>query len=366
MAASEPDLYPNLDFLRAWAVLAVVVFHLLLFLQVQVPGPLNFHSFGHWGVLMFFVHTSLVLNLSLDRLSLKAAGNGVYWPFMLQRAFRIYPLSIAVVVLTVAAHLPVQEIRHGQIFGQELSAGAILANLFLVQNLSGSESAEVPLWSLPYEMQMYLVLPLLFVVARRARSALPLLLIWLVGLIAVARPWFFKRHGIPDIVAYLPLFVPGVIAYRLASRTAARLPAPLWPLALAFITAIFLLDPSAMRGAICCLLLGLAIPQFKQISQPLLRKAAQLVSQYSYSIYLMHFICLWWAFQALQGVAAANRWIAFIVSLVVASWVGYHLIEAPMIRLGRRGAAYLLSRQTTSTAAPNGAPVGSGLRDSAG
>src|SRR5580658_10043359 len=55
----------NLDFLRSAAVLFVVVFHLLLFFQRDHLGHFNL-PMGHWGVMIFFVHTSLVLMFSLE------------------------------------------------------------------------------------------------------------------------------------------------------------------------------------------------------------------------------------------------------------------------------------------------------------
>ena len=63
---------PNLDILRAVAVLTVVVDHLvptLRFHGYEVPRSvqsLTLHI-GHAGVLAFFVHTSLVLMYSLER-----------------------------------------------------------------------------------------------------------------------------------------------------------------------------------------------------------------------------------------------------------------------------------------------------------
>lgn len=74
MTAREEETNSNLDFMRACAVLCVVGFHLMLLFQIAIPGPFVFHSIGYWGVLVFFVHTSLVLNLSLARQARRAQG----------------------------------------------------------------------------------------------------------------------------------------------------------------------------------------------------------------------------------------------------------------------------------------------------
>jgi hypothetical protein len=61
----------NLDLLRSFAVLCVLVFHLLLFFgHGRVPHGAG--SLGHWGVLVFFVHTSIVLMASIERLQRRA------------------------------------------------------------------------------------------------------------------------------------------------------------------------------------------------------------------------------------------------------------------------------------------------------
>ena len=81
----------NLNVLRASAVMAVLVDHL--------ANAAN-HSMallGRVGVLMFFVHTACVLMASLER-------NPSTFAFYVRRAFRIYPLAIAVVL--VASALP--------------------------------------------------------------------------------------------------------------------------------------------------------------------------------------------------------------------------------------------------------------------
>jgi peptidoglycan/LPS O-acetylase OafA/YrhL len=87
----------NLDLLRTLAVCDVVGFHLLLFFKKGNLGSI--WAIGRWGVLLFFIHTSLVLMLSLERQEQKLAGTNIFWPFYIRRIFRILPLSMLVVTL---------------------------------------------------------------------------------------------------------------------------------------------------------------------------------------------------------------------------------------------------------------------------
>jgi peptidoglycan/LPS O-acetylase OafA/YrhL len=95
----------NLDFLRSVAVLCVLGFHInLYFLKIHYIQHdnfrgIDFHQVGQWGVLMFFVHTSLVLMFSLERMQLRYAGESLFVPFLTRRIFRIYPLSLFIVSL---------------------------------------------------------------------------------------------------------------------------------------------------------------------------------------------------------------------------------------------------------------------------
>src|SRR4029077_4966072 len=56
----------NLDLLRSAAVILVFVNHLLLFLGLTHAGEF-LRPLGRWGVQLFFVHSSLVLMMSLER-----------------------------------------------------------------------------------------------------------------------------------------------------------------------------------------------------------------------------------------------------------------------------------------------------------
>ena len=118
----------NLDFLRAVAVLCVFSAHLLDSLGIYNPG-----SLGRFGVIIFFVHTSLVLMGSLNRLENSGLTNE--WrlsvAFYIRRCFRIYPLAMFAVLLTPLFQIPQNPFQTYTWFGSK----AFLSNLALTENL---------------------------------------------------------------------------------------------------------------------------------------------------------------------------------------------------------------------------------------
>ena len=126
--------------------------------------PYDFYL-GRIGVLFFFVHTSLVLMYSLARMS--SHPDCLFARFYVRRAFRIYRLSIAAVLASLLLQIPPLP---WEPIGVRSLPG-IASNLALTMNLTYTPPILGPLWSLPLEVQMYLVLPLLFVVIRRGGVA---------------------------------------------------------------------------------------------------------------------------------------------------------------------------------------------------
>ena len=164
----------NLDVLRAIAVMLVLFAHTTKATRLG-PTALTDRidvNLGRFGVLLFFVHTALVLMMSMQR-----SADRPLWPlrFYIQRIFRIYPLSILCVVAVLLLHIPFMPFRAFAL----PSAANILQNLTLTQNLTqphpirvgnlivANNSVSHPMWSLPFEIQMYLLLPLAFVFLRR-------------------------------------------------------------------------------------------------------------------------------------------------------------------------------------------------------
>lgn len=343
MNASQEN--SNLDCLRSSAVLFVLGFHVLyLFEQRDSPGVSRLgllHSVGRWGVLIFFVHTSLVLMFSLERQQLHFPGKPSYIPFLARRVFRIFPLSLAIVLLVTVLKLPVAALTDGKFMAAHLGWGGILSNLLLLQNLTHTDSVIIPLWSLPFEMQMYLFLPVLFLLVRSRRYAWAFPLLWAAFAFVGSHGGWMERHGVTDLIIFVPCFLSGIVAYKLTKTWRLRLPAFLWPIALGALTVFYLEGPTYQRAWYSCLMLGVAIPQFQEMTNRISRKTFQVIARYSYGIYLTHFICIWLAFQAVGSVPGWLRWAILLITVSVFPYLLYHLLEKPMMRIGERVAAAL-------------------------
>lgn len=329
---------PNLDFLRSAAVLFVVFFHVLRVFEqnhvVDKKSIVAWHSLGSWGVMIFFVHTSLVLMFSLERQYIRFPGEPASLPFLVRRLFRIFPLSMFVVACVVILKLPVADTIAGHFFPAALSWPGVLANIFLVQNLTRTPSVIAPLWSLPYEMQMYLFLPALYLFVRKARGIAPLGILWVTAFVAAIPAEHLDRIGFPNLLEFGPLFLSGVVAYRLTKAKSLQLPAWLFPVAVVGITAIYLSKPIYMRGWACSLLMGICIPQFKQISATAAKRVFTVIARYSYGIYLAHFACIWLAFEVCARLPMWAQFLILLATLVSVPFDLYHIVEEPLIRAG--------------------------------
>jgi peptidoglycan/LPS O-acetylase OafA/YrhL len=339
----------NLDVLRAVAVLCVVLAHLLETLRLS-PSVIGITDaqIGRIGVLLFFVHTSLVLMSSLER-----GGEGEGWVgrFYLRRAFRIYPLAIAVILLTVAFHIP-----SGRAPVVTPTTGTVLSNLLLVQNLTNSPDVTGNLWTLPIELQMYLLLPALYLIARRSVA----LVVAALG-VSVAAFYFVAYAPIPGlwrltVTQFGPCFVGGgVLAYAILRRKRRTLPSWTWPLVLAAAIPVFvLLNRSGMlpqNGWPFAIFVGIATPFVREIPASLFHRVTKTIAKYSYGIYLTHGAALGYGFYIARSASPAIQWTIFLVLFVSIPWILYTYVEAPGIALGQR----IVNRPMTQ-AATVGAP----------
>lgn len=278
----------RLDVLRATAVLCVLADHTIV---AQTGETRALWTLGRLGVLLFFVHTALVLMASLERSGDRSAQ------FYVRRAFRLYPLSIVTVLAVVALRLP-KHIVPGDGVPLPVDPRTLAANLTLTTNLVGADHVIGTLWSLPLEVQMYMLLPLCFLVARRGvRSTLQLM-----GVACAL--WFVQRTNEHfwrlGVLAFGPVFLLGVLAYAWIRE----------------------------RGPI------------RDLPESRLTHASFVVAKYSYGIYLLHIPALGVAFVWGAPWPVPVQWLVYTTLLVTLPVVAYHGLEAPGIQWGKRLAGH--------------------------
>ena len=316
--ASQGDR--NLDVLRAIAVLVVLVAHCC-----PASGPQE--ADGHYGGLSFFVHTARVLLLSLRR---QGGPLDLAWRGDIQRVFRIYPLRILCVLATLALR-----ISWPYAVFTPRSGLSITANLLLVQNfLHERLSISPPLWSLPFELQMYAVLPAIFWLLRRRGMGAAVCLAALSVELAFVELRMNPFRGL-WITRYVPCFMGGAFAYC-AYNSRRRFSWWLWPVVIGSLGMVYgMSKQTAPSDWITCMVLGLLAPAFREAPPNLMSKAGAVVARYSYGIYLSHAPLLWLCFQRLAAVPVVVRWAAFAALICVIPAGLYHLIEEPFIRAGK-------------------------------
>jgi peptidoglycan/LPS O-acetylase OafA/YrhL len=349
----------NLDVLRAFAVSSVLADHVYMAMS---GGSYLWLAYwlGQAGVLAFFVHTSLVLMSSLER-----QGDGPAWvrTFYIRRAFRIYPLAIASIAFVVFAHI-----------GSEVPLGGttkafvapkmsvILSNVLLVQNLAGAPNLIRVLWSLPIEVQMYVVLPLCYLIARKR----PLLLAP-VFVLGIAGTYARIHEAIPglwrvDLLFYVPCFLCGVLAYAMVRRrrSSGKVPSRVWMAFLPALLATYAIffvphnvaaltwDRRPWMQWTYCLAIALMIPAVAELPEGIFTRTAHTVAKYSYGVYLLHVPSLWISFTLFPHTSLAARMAVALVLIIALPVIAFHAIESPCIRLGMRFATMLSSNRETA------------------
>jgi peptidoglycan/LPS O-acetylase OafA/YrhL len=360
----------NLDVLRAIAVLCVLGDHVLR-IWYRAIGPVTVDQIGTFGVFIFFVHTSLVLMPSLERLRLNGF-TGAHWirAFYMRRAFRIYPVAWVTIAIALRLRIPPFFFdRWGIINPFTVPATKqLIGNILLSQNLLGVTSILSTMWSLAVEVQMYLVLPFAFLLARRSLRGF--IGVGVVGVALSAFEWHI-RYGTMDVplmwrltvLQYVPCFMCGVLAYALIYRREHRNGAarPVNPLAggtmfLAIVAALVVFVVAERHVGTyawswpACLVLGLAIPYTREFAGGVLTRVAHEIATYSYGIYLLHPVALWVGFVMLRQYGVAVQCATFVVLVVALPVFAYHFVEKPCIQWGQRLLHGPLTRAATAGA----------------
>lgn len=309
-----------IDAARGIAILMVVLVHHTAAVAKIMPlgdAATLIGGYGQMGVQLFFVASALTLCMSQSRRGGQSLGD-----FYLRRFFRIAPLYYVGIILYALIDLVAP--REG--FGA-YTAGNILANLTFVHGFVPSAINDVVPggWSIGGEMAFYAVFPFLFAAADaafRKWGALPivafagLLVALYVGawhVIPLVTPFEITRNNIFYYwaPAHVVVFCIGIAAFFL-TRNGERWPAwvdlvgllgltagslALWR---SGYTAAFAIIPSCSAVSFVFLIQLLARLRF----DPERRSMIERIGVVSYSMYVWHFVVVWFATPLiLEGVA---------------------------------------------------------------
>jgi peptidoglycan/LPS O-acetylase OafA/YrhL len=316
----------NLDILRSLAVGLVVVSHFLMYAHINfLAGWL--HWTGLTGVCFFFVHTCLVLMWSLER-------DPHTGRFYIRRLFRLFPLWLVVLFTVVILHIPVSPPAAPDFAYLAVGARELLANATMTFNFWFGARIVGASWSLPIEADMYLLLPLLFFFVRTTRALWVLLVVDALVIVSVWSVYGVRAAPSATLAICIPYFLPGVMGYALTKTVRPFLPAWTFVAFLLLLSAVDVRVGNLFVSSFFCLTVGLGIPFFRQVTWRPLARASHLVARYSYGIYLCHIPSICVGLHYLHSWILPLRLAAIAVTLTVSSVALYHLVEAPMIRLG--------------------------------
>jgi len=332
--------YPFVDALRGIAVLLVMMHHATMIYGRNIYSDLliSFKSEGSRGVELFFIVSAFTLFRSL---TLRSKDEKHFIRnFFIRRFFRISPLYYLVILFYLVAFFsgiiiwftPVSTINFSH-----------LLTLFTYTNgFNKYYNTFIPgAWTINVEMTFYVLLPLLFIfITSLKRSILVFFISCILFLIPVNN--YFLPH--------LPIFLLGIVGYFLLEFWKGKNEIKIiQKLDLSFILvgslySIFLLrltSPSPLLAGVLFLILfcRICLAPTRILVNPFL----EYIGKISFSLYLTHFIVLYYMsrfhFINFATKPFMNFSIRFIVLLgisIVVSTITFLFIEVPGQKVGKK------------------------------
>lgn len=331
------ERHNNFDALRLVAAISVIFSHAFLIGEgTQDPEPLFWLTGGQTvlgvvGVFVFFTISGYLVTQSFE-----ATGSPVR--FLAKRGLRIYPGLLACLLVSafvmgplVSDLAPAAYLRSTEVYHYVASNFAMVmpANTLPGVAFSGYSAGSVidgPLWTLPSEVLMYLMVCALGMLRWLSLPViLPLLLLGLGGL------WFdtaSSEYFIGSAVWLLPFFAAGMALYRLRSKKILRGSLALLALAGLVISvpfhAFILLFPIFGSYLVIYLAFAQRLPVIK----------AARFGDLSYGLYIYGWPIEQWLVRLNGGTLAWPTLFALALPLsAAAAYLSWHLVEARALRL---------------------------------
>jgi peptidoglycan/LPS O-acetylase OafA/YrhL len=340
----ESDRMIYLDLLRIASSYMIILYHFqnqMSFGEATATVRARFEGFTLAVDLFFFISGFVISSVY----SGKVSNASTFGKFMGKRVARLVPLHWATFavfagfgILNAMGHLPS---NHPEIYDVKCA----IPNLLLLHafGICRSLTFNYVSWSISAEMGMYLLFPILALIAVKRRVA-PLVVVAIIGLLTIASArtgawleWSFDL----GVVRALPSFLLGMGAFQYRAALA-RLPwASGWLLVacIAFVAGCLLQWPKLLLLAFVYCIGALGIAASEQPSSRIARRLAPL-GQLTYSLYMLHPLIqsvlltgIGAGLLKLRGVPMNLFVIGTMVLMVPIAWLSLVLFERPA-RLG--------------------------------
>lgn len=327
---------PDIDGLRAFAVLPVVLFH----------ASFPYMSGGYIGVDIFFVISGYLITSTL--LSDHHAARYSVWLFYKRRIRRIAPALLTVLIVSLAAGFMLLDAKEMLALEKQVVATLGFSSniLFFRQtgyfDLSSDLKPLLHTWSLAVEEQFYIGFPILLsLLVRRGRWMQRVIVILLILSLSLSI-WATVRA--PTFNFFLPftraweLLAGAALALRLVpalERTTPREALSAMGLILIVVPVVLYSATTPFPGlAAVPPVLGAALllhaAPGTMVGDLLERRALVWVGLLSYALYLWHWPVLVFArFVTLRPLSPVESAIAVVIAMA-AAWISLVLIERPL------------------------------------
>lgn len=312
--------YPELDFVRAAAILMVLSLHLAenCFSILSGNGLLvRFISWGYSGVDLFFVLSGFLIGGRIIEESLNVSFS--FRQFYIKRFFRIFPPYYAAMVVTVAV---LSVVSHKLILLDTDVLKDFFFHLLYLQDYihppkGGFWFLTLHYWTLAVEEQFYLLIPVLLYLTIRFVRGYLLYTLLLLGVSGFFLRYWLSRHGVTGdwyYSYYMPFhtrfdsLIFGVLAAAVFIRFQEKLKSLFAWKALLFVFSVVSLGACIAFGNrgdgyfSTCWQFTLTGAGFASLILFLLsadtcrylpfKKAAGVIAKYSYGMYLYHILTL--------------------------------------------------------------------------
>lgn len=367
MTSKRPLYEPALDGLRLIAFISVFFHHL----PVSDPGGIlrRVHSHGWGGVELFFVISSFVLFRLLDAEYLQS-GHISFRKFYIRRILRIYPLMFtfsAAMLLFEGSYL--QE----NALWRFLSVATFTDNI--VTAFAGYNFA-IPftthLWTLAFEFQIYLALPIVFLLWKRHGTRRFLIYLTVIYAACVAARTALTAAGAPHPLVWVtPLLQPDaiLIGIVLATGVLDRVNRAVWPPLFFLAMTAFLLTRAPWFGpframssyawiAIASLALVQSVRTISALDTFFSQRWIVFLGSISFGLYVFHLVGIEMAQRCLDAVSGSRlsatlgqtsllSSAAFALTLAF-SLASYRWLELPFLRLKDRQFSVVFGRPVDS------------------